>query len=32
MTILFSSTNESKELAKKYGYKEWMISRFMNYI
>lgn len=32
MTILFSSTNESSELARKYGYKEWMISRFMNYI
>ena len=32
MTILFSSTNRSRELAKIYGYKEWMISRFMNYI
>lgn len=32
MTILFSSTNESREFAKVYGYKEWMISRFINHI
>ena len=32
MTILFPSSKESKELARMYGYKEWMIARFMNYI
>ncbi len=32
MIVSFPSTNESRELAKKYSYQEWMISRFMNYI
>ncbi len=32
MPILFPSTNYSKDLAKRYGYKEWIISRFINYI
>ncbi len=32
MVILFPSTDYSKALAKRYGYKEWIIARFINYI
>lgn len=30
--VLFPSNELSKDLSKKYGYKEWMISRFLNYV
>jgi len=31
-TVTFSSTKESKELAKEYGYSEWIVNRFLHYI
>jgi NOL1/NOP2/sun family putative RNA methylase len=31
-TITFSSTKESKELAKEYSYSEWVVNRFLHYI
>lgn len=31
-TVLFPGNELSKNLSKKYGYREWMISRFLNYI
>lgn len=30
--VLFPSNELSRKLSQKYGYKEWMISRFLNYI
>jgi len=30
--VLFPGNELSKNLSKKYGYREWMISRFLNYI
>lgn len=30
--VLFPSNEQSRKLSKKYGYNEWMISRFLNYI
>ena len=30
--VLFPSNQLSIDLSKKYGYKEWMISRFLNYV
>jgi len=30
--VLFPSNELSKKLSLKYGYKEWMISRFLNYV
>jgi tRNA (cytosine40_48-C5)-methyltransferase len=30
--VLFPSNELSKDLSKKYGYKEWMVSRFLNYV
>jgi len=31
-TVTFSSTKESKELAKQYAYSEWIVNRFLRYI
>ena len=31
-TVTFSSTKESKELAKEYAYSEWIVNRFLHYI
>jgi NOL1/NOP2/sun family putative RNA methylase len=31
-TVTFTATKESKELARKHDYKEWIISRFLHYI
>ena len=30
--VLFPSNEQSRKLSRKYGYNEWMISRFLNYI
>lgn len=30
--VTFTATKESKELAKKHAYKEWIISRFLQYV
>jgi NOL1/NOP2/sun family putative RNA methylase len=30
--ITFASTKESKELARNYGYSEWVVSRFLHYV
>jgi NOL1/NOP2/sun family putative RNA methylase len=32
LTLLFDSTRESGALAKKYGYDEWLVARFLQYV
>jgi 16S rRNA C967 or C1407 C5-methylase (RsmB/RsmF family) len=32
LTLLFDSSPKSSELAKKYGYDEWLVARFLQYV